>query len=65
LPDFSWKNTLNAQKIYRLVIKYTTWPLNLPIFYIPRLSKICRKKWNFWFANLPSGNPGENTLEKH
>jgi hypothetical protein len=32
---------------------------NLPTFFIPRASKIY-PKLDFWFENIPSGNPGGN-----
>jgi hypothetical protein len=32
---------------------------NIPTFFIPRLSKIY-PNWDFWYENVPSGNPAVN-----
>jgi hypothetical protein len=37
-------------------LKCTKRPLNVPTFSIPRPSKIF-PNWDFWFENIPSGNP--------
>jgi hypothetical protein len=37
--------------------KYSKWPCNIPIFYIPRPSKVY-PNWEFWFEKKPSENPG-------
>jgi hypothetical protein len=46
-----------------MAIKYTNWQQNrpnghknLPTSFIARLSKIY-PNWDFWFENIPSGNP--------
>jgi hypothetical protein len=36
--------------------KLTKWPQNMPITSIARPSKIY-PNWDFWFENMPSGNP--------
>jgi hypothetical protein len=46
----------NAHKMYQMAI-YSKWPYITPTFPIPRLSKIY-PNWDFWFENVPSGNPG-------
>jgi hypothetical protein len=46
----------NGHKIYQMFIIYSKWPLNIPIFSISRTSKNY-PKWDFWFENIPSGNP--------
>jgi hypothetical protein len=69
LPDFSWYNipkrgkihqmtTYNTKwpKIYLMVGKLTKLPQNIPTSSIVRPSKIY-PNWNFWFENIPSGNP--------
>jgi hypothetical protein len=69
LPDSSWHNIpkrgkiyqistklLNDLKIYPTGIIYSKWALNTPKFSIVRPSKIY-PNWDFWFENIPSGNP--------
>jgi hypothetical protein len=34
--------------------KYTKWPQNVPKFSVPKIYLNC----DFWYANIPSGNPG-------
>jgi hypothetical protein len=41
----------NGRKIHQMALKYTT-------FSIARPSKIY-PNWDFWFENMPSGNPGQ------
>jgi hypothetical protein len=43
-------------KIYLMVGKLTKLPQNIPTSSIVRPSKIY-PNWNFWFENIPSGNP--------
>jgi hypothetical protein len=46
-------------------MKYTKWPQNIPnghkIYIIARPSKIY-PNWDFWFENMPSGNPALESL---
>jgi hypothetical protein len=42
-----------------MATKYTKWPYNIPTFSILRPSKIYPNR-DFWFENIPSGNPGTN-----
>jgi hypothetical protein len=66
LPDLSWCNIPKREKIHHITIKYTKWPLNIPNgrkidqmtikSSIARYSKIY-SNWDFWFGNMPSGNP--------
>jgi hypothetical protein len=46
----------NGYKIYQKALKYSKWSYNIPIFSIPRPSKIYTNK-DFWYENKPSGNP--------
>jgi hypothetical protein len=39
-----------------MAVKYSQMALNIPTFSIPTPSKIY-PNWDFWFENLPSGNP--------
>jgi hypothetical protein len=48
-------------KTYQMAIKYTKWLENLPTSSIARPSKIY-PNWNFWFENMPSGNPDVEDL---
>jgi predicted metalloenzyme YecM len=47
-----------ATKLHK-PIKYSTWPNNIPTLPIPRPSKIY-PNLDFWFENMPSGNPGSS-----
>jgi hypothetical protein len=42
-----------------MAVIYSKWPLNIPtnFFFIPRPSNI-NPNLDFWFENIPSGNPG-------
>jgi hypothetical protein len=42
-----------------MAIKCTKWSYNLPTYSILRPSKIYQN-WDFWFENVPFGNPGLN-----
>jgi hypothetical protein len=44
-------------------VKCKKWLENIPTFFIPRPSKIY-PNWNFWFANVTSGNPASQTMER-
>jgi hypothetical protein len=46
-----------AHKMYQMAFIYSKWPKNIPIFSIPRPSKIYLK-WDFWYENIPPGNTG-------
>jgi hypothetical protein len=37
-------------------------PNNVITIPIPRSSKIC-PNWDFWFENIPSGNPGLDSIQ--
>jgi hypothetical protein len=50
-------------KIYHSVSKYTQWTYNIPTCSIPRPSKIY-PNWDFWYANIPSGNPDDYRSRK-
>jgi hypothetical protein len=41
-----------------MVVKYSKWPQNIPTY---KASKIYPNR-DFWFENIPSGNPGEQTV---
>jgi predicted secreted protein len=59
LPDFSKYDIPKQGKIYQnyqTTITHAKWPKNIQIFSIPRPSKIYLN-WDFWFENIPSGNP--------
>jgi hypothetical protein len=70
LPDFSWcnipkrgKNMPNSHKKYQMSTTYTKWPenkptgqKNIPASSIASLSNIY-PNYDFWFGNMPSGNP--------
>jgi hypothetical protein len=55
---------LSDHKIYEIAIKneiavqQTERPQNLPTPFLARHSKIYLN-WDFWFENIPSGNPGQ------
>jgi hypothetical protein len=40
-----------------MVVKYSKWPYNFPTFAILSPFKIY-PNWDFWFQNIPPGNPG-------
>jgi hypothetical protein len=42
-----------------MVVKYSEGPLNIPTLYVPRPNKIYPIR-DFWFENIPSGNPDPN-----
>jgi hypothetical protein len=44
-------------------LKYTEWPKNIPTSSIARPYKIY-PNWDFWFKNIPSGNPDANARKK-
>jgi hypothetical protein len=46
-------------KIYPMAVKQTKWPQNIPTSSIVRPFKIY-PNWDFWFENMPSGNPVRN-----
>jgi hypothetical protein len=46
----------NGHTLYLMAIIHSIRPKNIPIYYIQRLSKIY-PDWDFWFKNIPSGNP--------
>jgi hypothetical protein len=46
----------HGHKMYQAAVIYSKWPKNKPNFSIPRPSKIY-PNWDFWFENIPSGNP--------
>jgi hypothetical protein len=56
LPDFSWYNVPNGNKIYQMAGKLTKWPQNTPTSSIARPSQIY-PTWDLWFENTPFGNP--------
>jgi hypothetical protein len=61
-------------KIYQVTIKYPQWQQNIPngrkidqmaikytnIFHCKTLQNL--KTWDFWFENMPSGNPGPKVI---
>jgi hypothetical protein len=47
-----------------MAAKYHKRPLHIPTFSVLMLYKIY-PNWDFWFENIPSGNPGaEENFEK-
>jgi hypothetical protein len=56
------ENIPKLPKIYLMAIKYTKCrkidltAIKIPTSFIARLSKIY-PNWDFWFENIPSGNP--------
>jgi hypothetical protein len=69
LPDYSWYNIPKREKLYQMTAKNAKWPQNIPkgsktfrmtikhtSILKPRPSKKY-PKWNFWYQNVPSGNP--------
>jgi hypothetical protein len=53
------QNIPNGHKIYAIAVKYVD-QVDIEftnIFFIARQSKIS-PNWDFWFENIPSGNPG-------
>jgi hypothetical protein len=70
LPNFSWHNIPKLGEIHQISTKYpkgktmyemaeiySKWSKNAPAFSVPRPSKIY-PNWDFWFEDIPSGNPG-------
>jgi hypothetical protein len=49
-------------KIYEMAVKYSKLSSNIHPFSILMSSKIY-PNWDFWFENIPSGNPGIRTSE--
>jgi hypothetical protein len=47
----------NGNIIYHMAVIYSKCPLDIPTFFIPRHAKIY-PNLDFWFENIPSGNPG-------
>jgi hypothetical protein len=39
-------------------VKYSKWPSNISTFSNQGPPKFTYLKWDFWFENKPSGNPG-------
>jgi hypothetical protein len=66
LPDFfvqhskTGKRLPNNHKIYQMVTQYAIWPENIPTSSIASPSKIY-PNLDFWFENVPSGNPVTNS----
>jgi hypothetical protein len=48
--------------MYQKAEIYSKWSKNTPTFSIPRPSKIY-PNLDFWFEDIPSGNPGRRTKE--
>jgi hypothetical protein len=46
-----------AVNVPKMAVIYSKRPYNIPTYFIPRPSKIYRNL-DFWFENIPSGNPG-------
>jgi hypothetical protein len=46
-----------------MAVKYTKWTNNLLATFIAKHSKNY-PNWDFWFENLPSGNPGQRKESK-
>jgi hypothetical protein len=73
LPDFSRCNIPkcekipNDHKIYQMAIKYTKWLSNTKNVlkfthnFILQGLKI-NQNWDFWYENMPSGNPGAHLI---
>jgi hypothetical protein len=51
----------NGHEIYQMAVIYSKWPWNMSTVSIPRATKIY-PKWDFWFENIPSGNPDHDPL---
>jgi hypothetical protein len=49
---------------YQMAGKWTKWPKNIPISSIARSSKIY-PNCDFWFENIPSGNPASMMYGDH
>jgi hypothetical protein len=73
LPDFSWHNIpklgeicqianklQNGHTMYQLAEMYYNWPKNIitNLFHSKALQN--DPIWDFWFENIPSGNPARN-----
>jgi hypothetical protein len=56
MGENKYQMTTKLPKMYKVALKYSRWPQNMPTFYIPRLSAI-NPNWDFWSENVPSGNP--------
>jgi hypothetical protein len=56
LPDCSWFDFTKSGENIPKDHKITKWPYNMPTFSISRHSRIY-PNWDFWFENIPSGNP--------
>jgi hypothetical protein len=59
-----WYTKRNTKYMYQMIIKCTKWPIILPKFSTPRPSKI-DQNCDFWYENIPSGNPVFNDLDVH
>jgi hypothetical protein len=57
------QNVPNGQCITQTTVKFSKCTLNIPRFSIPRSSKMY-PNWDFWFENIPSGNPAAQWEEK-
>jgi hypothetical protein len=69
LPDFSWDNIPKRGKIYQITIKCTKLPQDIPkccqifqmdINYTNSFHSKALQNLDFWFENIPSGNPAYN-----
>jgi hypothetical protein len=47
---------------YQMALKCTKWSKSIPAFSIPRPSKMYPNR-DFWYENIPSGNPFRNRKE--
>jgi hypothetical protein len=43
--------------VYQMAIQYTKWPYSIPNG--RKIFQMAINYANFWFANIPSGNPGQ------
>jgi hypothetical protein len=61
LPDFSWYNIPEREKIYQMTINYTKYTKVRKVDQMDITSSIASSKiyphWDFWFDNIPFGNP--------
>jgi hypothetical protein len=50
-----------------MATKYTKWPQRIPNGrqMAIKYNNIIYPNWDFWFENMPSGNPGPNDIEKN
>jgi hypothetical protein len=66
LPDFSWCNAPKHEKMYQMQKNINKNQRNVQIFHSKALRNL--PKWDFWYENIPSGNPvllqNGNELEK-